>query len=141
MSWEGSPPVFFMWGDEMLTDEGSVMANRMAKDGVTVIAEHFEVMPHCFALLFGDSAPGKRCFEGWANFCKDVVGGREIRTHGSFLAAMTLEEKSFDVLGLMESLGIDEKKLREKMLARKLKVMKEFEEREARKKSKELEKS
>jgi acetyl esterase/lipase len=136
-SWKGSPPVFYMWGDELLTDEGGVMASRMVKDGVTIIAEHFEAMPHCFALLFGDTATGKRCFDAWGQFCTDVVKKNPLKTKGTYITAKILEERDFYVDQLMENLGLDETKLKEKMGARRAKVVKEFEEREERRLAKE----
>jgi acetyl esterase/lipase len=135
-SWKGSPPVFYMWGDELLTDEGRGMASRMANDGVVVIAEYFEAMPHCFAMLFGDMGGAKRCFDGWGMFCKDAVTGSKLETSGTFIEAKTLKESPFNVKDGLKDLGLDEKSLQAKMFARRDKAIKEFEEREERRKAK-----
>jgi acetyl esterase/lipase len=129
-SWKGAPPVYFNWGDELLTDEGSVLACRMAKDGVTVIAEHFEAMPHVFAGFFPDAPTGHRCFTGWSKFCTNVVEKKPLKTVGTFLTAKTLVESDFKVEDLMKNLDLDETKLAQKMHARKEKAMRDFDERQ-----------
>jgi acetyl esterase/lipase len=126
-SWESSPPVYYMWGDELLTDEGSVMACKMAKDGVKVVIDHFETMPHCFALLFGDSEGGKRCFASWAGFCTDVVQKKELKTVGKFTTIPKLEETDFKVEELMKNMNLDDAKIGELMRASRDTAVEEFE--------------
>jgi acetyl esterase/lipase len=128
-SWKNSPPVYYAWGDELLTDEGCVMACKMANDGVVVVADHFEAMPHCFALIFGESERGKRCFDAWAKFCVDVVAKKELKTSGPYITTQKLVETDFKVEELTRQLGLDDTKIDELMTASRDKAVKEFEER------------
>lgn len=42
--WSGAPPMWFMTGEELLTDEDKVVAVRSAEQGVTVVWEQYEAM-------------------------------------------------------------------------------------------------
>ncbi|KAK0617368.1 alpha/beta hydrolase fold-domain-containing protein [Immersiella caudata] len=90
-SWKGSCPIYICAGRELLSDEDKFMAHKFWQDGVSVTYEEYEGMPHCFALLFEKLAEARRCTDGWAGFCKRVVGGK---TEESFkvIKAKTLEE-------------------------------------------------
>ncbi|TEA06082.1 Esterase [Colletotrichum sidae] len=72
-SWNGSPPVFMCTGWELLADEDKYMARKLQEDGVSVVFEEYEGMPHCFALILAKTPNAKRCFEGWTGFMKAVV--------------------------------------------------------------------
>ena len=82
-----------MYGDEMLADEGEFVAVRAAKQGVSVVAERWEAMPHTFALLMVGSEPSRRGFRRWAGFCEAIAGGREVETRGVWVEARTLRER------------------------------------------------
>ncbi|KAJ5539824.1 hypothetical protein N7513_008156 [Penicillium frequentans] len=73
--WKDAPPVFITVGEECLTDEGLVLARRMHKAGVSVVAEMFEGKPHCHGLIMLSTPTGKKCFEGLAGFCSGAVKG------------------------------------------------------------------
>ncbi|KAJ5167964.1 uncharacterized protein N7482_003558 [Penicillium canariense] len=74
--WKDAPPVFISTGEECLTDEDLILARRMHKAGVPVVAEQFEGMPHCHGLLMISTPSGKRFFQGLSEFCRDAVAGR-----------------------------------------------------------------
>ncbi|KAL2131378.1 hypothetical protein VTI74DRAFT_5160 [Chaetomium olivicolor] len=77
-SWAGAPPVYMCTGWELLADEDKFMAHKMWREGVCVVFEEYEAMPHCFGLVFPQLAGARRCLEGWAGFIKGVVeGGKE----------------------------------------------------------------
>lgn len=98
--WTGSCPLFFAYGEEMLTDENQVVAARAAKQGVVVISEQWEAMPHCFALIFLGSLMSKRSLNDWAGFCNQVVEGKEVKTGGIWFQAKSLKETEADVKSL-----------------------------------------
>ncbi|KAF7886525.1 uncharacterized protein EAF01_011203 [Botrytis porri] len=77
-AWEGSPPILFMVGTELLSDENKILARRLVRSGVSVRWEQYEWMPHCFALALPHLKGARRCFEGWAGFCKEVGGRRRV---------------------------------------------------------------
>ena len=76
-SWKGAPPAYVCTGWELLADEDKYMATKLRRDGVTVVFEEFQAMPHCFAMIFPESKGARRCLEGWAGFIKKVVEGGE----------------------------------------------------------------
>lgn len=107
--WSGSCPLFFGYGEEMLTDENKVIAARAAKQGVRVVSEQWEAMPHCFGLIFLGSPMSKRCFKDWTDFCGDVVQGKEIKTRGVWFQAKSQKETEVEVEGLI-AIGDEEVK-------------------------------
>ncbi|KAG5287094.1 lipase/esterase [Histoplasma ohiense] len=78
--WKDAPPIFITIGEELTEDGGTYLAKKVHEAGGTAVLERFDSMPHCFALIFGDSAAAKRCYRGWADFCLDAVHGRVKRT-------------------------------------------------------------
>ena len=96
-SWEGSPPLFFSLGQEMLRDEDAVLAQRAVKQGVQVVWREFEAMPHCFAMLLENNNGAPVHYKEYAKFCREVVEGQGVRTNGEFIKAKTLERSEVDV--------------------------------------------
>ncbi|OAX81988.1 hypothetical protein ACJ72_03664 [Emergomyces africanus] len=78
--WKDAPPIFITVGEELIEDDGIYIAKKVHDAGGTVILERFDGMPHCFAMIFTNSAAANRCFRGWADFCLDAVNGRVKRT-------------------------------------------------------------
>ncbi|KAF3898032.1 Acetyl-hydrolase [Trichophyton interdigitale] len=74
--WKGSPPMYIAVGEELLHDDGVYMARKAHRDGVNVVFERYEGMPHCFALLAPNVPQSQRCLKGWAKFCVDAVHDR-----------------------------------------------------------------
>ncbi|KAF2500384.1 hypothetical protein BU16DRAFT_245617 [Lophium mytilinum] len=103
MSWEKSPPIFVVSGDETLADECSVFAQRLARQGVKVVWDRFEAMPHCFAMVLEGLEGSKMCFADYTDFCKRVVHiPGSIKTEGYFISAKTLAKKHVDVEKLID---------------------------------------
>ena len=114
--WTGSCPLWFSYGEEMLADEVQVVASKAAKQGVTVVSEQWEAMPHCFALILLWSSMSRKAFQKWAAFCQDAVNGRNLRTRGLWIEAKTEKEKEV----LVENLSrISDEEVRERMEAAK----------------------
>ncbi|CAF9934660.1 hypothetical protein IMSHALPRED_009792 [Imshaugia aleurites] len=114
--WTGSCPLWFSYGEEMLADEVQVLASKAAKQGVTVVSEQFEAMPHCFALVLLGSPMSKKTYQNWAAFCRDAVKGEQMRTRGLWIEARTGIEKEMDVRTLCR---ISDGEVRERMEAAK----------------------
>ena len=103
--WRGSCPVWFAYGTEGLTDEGKVVARRIAQQGGTVTWQEYEAMPHCFSMMFEHLDGSKRCLASWAKFMRDVVEGREVHTQGLYITAKKLQETPIDVTALLGSMS------------------------------------
>jgi acetyl esterase/lipase len=95
-SWAGAPPIWMCTGRELLSDEDKFMANKFYKDGVHVVYEEYEGMPHCFALLFEQLAEARRCTAGWAGFAKAVVEEGKVKEGFTLIKAKTLKEVEVD---------------------------------------------
>ena len=85
-SWAGAPPMWVCMGQEMLADEGKVVAARAASQGVQVQFEDYEAMPHVFAMLLLALAASNRCMRSWGEFCRRCVEEPEsVKTNGAFV--------------------------------------------------------
>ncbi|KAF4629470.1 hypothetical protein G7Y89_g8673 [Cudoniella acicularis] len=97
-SWEGCCPLYIETGQELLTDEDRHLATKAALQGVPVVFEEYEAMPHCFAMVL-ESLPGSVLFfSKWAGFITDVVEKKgSVATKGTRYAAKTLKTTELDV--------------------------------------------
>lgn len=102
-SWAGSPPIFIVCGQERLTDECKAFAQKAARNGVRIIWEQYEAMPHCFSQVIEGSAESEACFASWAKFVRMVAEKpEEVATKGEFITAKTLGRRSVDVYNLLD---------------------------------------
>ncbi|KAI1078042.1 alpha/beta hydrolase fold-domain-containing protein [Whalleya microplaca] len=100
-SWEGAPPIYVCCGWEVLADEQKYLVSRLARDGVPVVFEEYQGMPHVFAALVPKTAESRRCIEGWTKFitavCEDP---KKIKPSFTSIKAKTLQEVEIDVKSL-----------------------------------------
>lgn len=114
-NWQGSCPLWFGYGQEMTLDEGRAVATRAARQGVSVVWEEWEAMPHCFVTMLQHLPAGQKCIAQWAAFCEQVVGKggtggidtARVQTKGTWYAAKTGKEEPVDVKSF-EGLSDDE---------------------------------
>ena len=99
-SWEGAPPLWICTGRELLADEDKFTAQKFWRDGVPVVYEEYEGMPHCFALIFERLPGARRCMEGWAGFAKRVAEGGKTENKFMVVRAKVLVEEEVDPEGL-----------------------------------------
>jgi acetyl esterase/lipase len=103
MDWKNAPPVFITCGEEMLADENYVLARRLADQGVKVVWEQYEAMPHCFAMMLEGHAGANMCMEKWGEVIKDMVEKpEEVKTVGTWVTAKKLQRKDVDIKTLIE---------------------------------------
>lgn len=114
--WTGSCPLWFCYGEEMLADEVQVVVSKAAKQGVTVVSEQWEAMPHCFALVLLGSSMSKKAYQKWAAFCQDAVSEEISSTRGLWIEAKTGQESEIQVENLCR---ISDGEVRERMEAAK----------------------
>lgn len=103
--WHGSCPLWFGYGQEMMLDEGRAVARMAARQGVSVVWEEWEAMPHCFSQVL-QHLPMVQIFHSqWAGFCEQVVENgagsgidpARVQTKGTWYAAKTGKEETLDV--------------------------------------------
>lgn len=100
-NWEGSCPLWIVTGQELLSDEDVFVAMKAARQGVKVVFEEFEAMPHCFAMVVEDLQNSKKCFDLWSSFIKAAVEDPEsIKTRGCRYNSKTLVATEVDVLAM-----------------------------------------
>lgn len=99
-SWEGACPMFLGCGQEMLTDENKAVAATAANQGVPVMWQEYEAMPHCGCMFFMDGPMGKQYFANWAGFCSQATRGEIHESKGSWFENKSLKEVSVDVKSL-----------------------------------------
>ncbi|KAJ4266314.1 hypothetical protein NW762_004298 [Fusarium torreyae] len=92
-SWKGAPPIYLCTGWEILAYEDKFLARKLEADGVRVVFEEYEGMPHCFALMLHNASPTQRCYNGWAAFIRAVVEDPEmVESRAVMIKAKTCEE-------------------------------------------------
>ncbi|KAI1805291.1 alpha/beta hydrolase fold-domain-containing protein [Daldinia bambusicola] len=97
-SWEGAPPIYISCGWESLEDEIKYLASKLTRDGVTVVFEEYEAMPHVFESLLPKIPPAQRNREGYARFVKAVCEDpKKIKPSYKAIKARTLEEFTINV--------------------------------------------
>ncbi|KAK0117748.1 hypothetical protein ONS95_012074 [Cadophora gregata] len=109
--WTGSCPMFIETGQELLTDEDRYVAMVAARQGVKVVYEEYETMPHCFAMVLETLPASRMFFESWAGFIRGVVDRPDgVEGKGRVVKPKTLEVKVVDVKGLSERSGEEVRK-------------------------------
>ncbi|POS83284.1 hypothetical protein EPUL_005252 [Erysiphe pulchra] len=118
INWSGSCPVYVAVGWELLADENKFTIMQMVNQGVKVIYEEYEAMPHCFGLLLPKAACFKRFHQSWAqNIKKMVERPYDIVTSGTLIRAKSLKCEKINVhklcpLTYSEVVGMIEEKAR-----------------------------
>lgn len=122
-NWSGSPPVYIMFGQEVLEDECRIMASKFAKQGVVTVGDGYEGMPHCFQMFLPGQAVGALALDNWATFIKTCVDNPgSLVTKGSWTRAKTLQREEVKVEELGRLSGDEAKQLMRAKMQRKLEV-------------------
>ncbi|KAI0120525.1 alpha/beta hydrolase fold-domain-containing protein [Hypoxylon sp. NC0597] len=97
-TWEGAPPVYVSCGWETLADEDKYLVSKLARDGVTVVFEEYEAMPHVFEMVLSKLAESQRSLEGLVRFATAVCEDpKKVQSSYKTIKAKTLEEVDIDV--------------------------------------------
>lgn len=96
--WTGSPPLFVCCGEERAADSNIILARRARDQGVKVLYEEFEAMPHLFFMLMAGSPNAKVCYDDWAAFCNQCANGGGNQSGTSVLVEVeTLKKQMIDL--------------------------------------------
>ncbi|KAK4077927.1 uncharacterized protein Triagg1_3621 [Trichoderma aggressivum f. europaeum] len=102
-SWEGSPPVWMSTGWEILSYENKAFAMKLFADGVPLVFEEYQAMPHVFPMCLARAPSSRRCLESWADFIRCAIENPgAIEASATSIAAQTLEETSLRFDDLLE---------------------------------------
>ncbi|KAH7027874.1 alpha/beta hydrolase fold-domain-containing protein [Microdochium trichocladiopsis] len=111
-TWKESPPIYMCTGWECLADEDRYLAAKLKRDGVQVVMEEYEAMPHVFAMLLGHIKEARRCMEGWSQFIvKTTEEPEKIESSFTTIKARTLAEVAIEVDKLTPYSDADVQKL------------------------------
>lgn len=103
MDWKRAPPIFIGLGEEMLSDECCVLAQRLAKQGVKVHWEQYEAMPHVFGMMLEGHEGAKMYMNRCADFIKRAVEApEEMKQEGWWITAKRLQRHAVDLERLTE---------------------------------------
>ena len=93
-SWVGAPPMWLVSGSERLTDSVKVIAKTACRQGVCVLWEQYEGMPHTWPMILENLPQTTMCFQHWAKACNDIVASKErsLSSHGTFIS---VEDQKF----------------------------------------------
>lgn len=115
-SWAGSPPIFICTGWEILAHEDKFFARHLTgSEGVRVVFEEFEGMPHVFAIIIPGAGPARRSLDGSAGFIRRSVDDPAgIESSAVAVRARTLEEVPLKFEELSE---VTDEEMREQVTA------------------------
>lgn len=111
-SWAGSPPMWIAAGaGERLLDGAKLLAQTAAHQGVTVLFEEYEAMPHTWPIVFRTWPQTTFYIEHSASACTRFTSGgnRRLATEGKRIKLGTLETETLDVLHLTSLSVLDMK--------------------------------
>lgn len=92
-TWAGAPPIYMCTGWELLGFEDRFLAKKLVGDGVRVVFEEYEAMPHCFAMLLTKTPNARRCMDAWGSFVRKAVDdGARIESSATCIKAATGED-------------------------------------------------
>jgi acetyl esterase/lipase len=100
--WSGAPPLLFICGEERAADSSKVIAQRAFDQGVSVVWEQYEGMPHIFMQLMGKLPHSRMSMERWASFCVDCVAGVKVGSCGTFVEVETLQRREAKMSNLTD---------------------------------------
>lgn len=107
-SWVGCPPMWIaIGGGERLADGARFLAQNAARQGVAVVWEEYEAMPHLWPLLFPTWSQSQRCWRNWARACGSFVKGAPAAPKGNRMEVGSLQSREVDILALTR-LSMDE---------------------------------
>ncbi|KAL8673515.1 MAG: hypothetical protein Q9168_002072 [Polycauliona sp. 1 TL-2023] len=94
--WNGCPPTYMAIGSkERVVDSAKYLAQHVSTQGVPVLWEEYELMPHNWPMGFASHPLSDKCYRSWARACSDFVAGSAVQTHGT---SIRLEDSQVRVL-------------------------------------------
>ncbi|MCJ1264463.1 hypothetical protein MMC22_004335 [Lobaria immixta] len=97
-SWTGAPAMYISIGStERNSDATRVVAQTAAKQGVAVIWDEYEFLPHVWPMVLKTYPQTLKCYQSWAEACSRFVSGEVINTTGRFTQWDDLKTRKIDV--------------------------------------------
>lgn len=97
-SWKGAPPMYIAIGSaERNLDAARVVAQTAAKEGVVVLWDEYELMPHNWPMLCKSYPQASKCYETWAGMCSKLGQGIVMKSTGTLTSWGDLKITTVDV--------------------------------------------
>ncbi|KAL9105572.1 MAG: hypothetical protein Q9227_009273 [Pyrenula ochraceoflavens] len=106
-NWHGAPPMWFAVGQERLADSSMLIAQTAARQGVCVMWNQYEAMPHCWPLFLPKLPHSQHVLRKWGQACRAMIEGGKLVTKGSWISLEDLGSIDVDVRNLTR-LTVDE---------------------------------
>ena len=100
-SWRGAPPIYIAVGSkERVIDSAKVPAQLAARQGVPVIWDEYELMPHNWPMVFSKIPHSLKFYRSWSAACLRFLSDNTIQTIGTFTEFESLRIREVDVYNL-----------------------------------------
>lgn len=105
--WTGSCPLWFASGQEQIVDGSRLVAQTAYSQGVSVVLQEYEGMPHTFFWIFGKAPQTRKILKEWAEAIVGFGEGRGLVSKAEFIRAKGLESEEMD-LKVLVPFGVEE---------------------------------
>lgn len=100
-SWRGAPPMYIAIGSkERNSDSTKVPAQLAAREGIPVIWDEYELMPHNWPMIFPKYPHSIKQYQSWSAACLQFLGDDKVQTRGTFTEFDDLSTSEVDVFNL-----------------------------------------
>ncbi|MCJ1457342.1 hypothetical protein MMC28_007710 [Mycoblastus sanguinarius] len=100
-SWKDAPPMYIAIGDkERNSDSTKVTAQLAARQGVPVIFDEYELMPHNWPMVFAKYAHSEKCYQSWSDACLRFLKRTQAQSEGRLTEFESLRTRELDVKNL-----------------------------------------
>ncbi|KAL9625195.1 MAG: hypothetical protein Q9160_000597 [Pyrenula sp. 1 TL-2023] len=101
-NWQGAPPLWFAVGQERFADSSALIAQTAARQGVCVLWNQYEALPHCWPLFLPKLSHSRDVMGKWGRVCRTMVDGGGLKSEGSWVTLEELEARNVDVKSLTD---------------------------------------
>ncbi|KAL9636603.1 MAG: hypothetical protein Q9204_002199 [Flavoplaca sp. TL-2023a] len=100
-NWVGCPPIYMAIGSkERIVDAAKFVAQNVAKQGIVVLWDEYELMPHNWPMGFPSHPNSEKCYHSWAKACLLFVNSSETHTSGTITSLENSQARQVEVTKL-----------------------------------------
>ena len=100
-TWKKTPPIYIaVGGGERPIDSVRVVAQLAARQGVSIVWDEYELMPHNWPMFLTKYPQTEHCYKSWAKACLGFFQGNPVVTVGKVITFERLEIRDLDVENL-----------------------------------------
>ncbi|TGO42799.1 hypothetical protein BHYA_0005g00640 [Botrytis hyacinthi] len=105
--WSGSCPLWFASGQEQIVDGSRLVAQTAFSQGVPVVLQEYEGMPHTFFWVFSKAPQTRKILADWAEVIVGFAEGKKLVSNAEFIHAKGLKTEELNLKNLV-SFGVAE---------------------------------